>query len=99
MVTEFGMTEELGPVRYSEEPTVSYLRRTGGLRHDLSPETSGLIDREVRRIVEGAEARARELLEEHEEALHEVARRLIENEVISGEEVAEISGVACSPRA
>ncbi|MFP4343636.1 MAG: ATP-dependent zinc metalloprotease FtsH [Anaerolineales bacterium] len=92
MVTEFGMTEELGPVRYSEEPSITYLRRTGGLRQELSPETTSLIDREVRRIVEEAEVRAKELLTEHLDDLHEVARRLVEKEVISGEEIAGIAG-------
>jgi cell division protease FtsH len=92
MVTEFGMTEELGPVRYSEEPSITYLRRTGGLRQDLSPETTSMIDREVRRIVEEAEERAQGLLTEHLDDLHEIARRLVEKEVISGEEIAQITG-------
>ncbi len=92
MVTEFGMTEELGPVRYSEEPSITYLRRTGGLRQDLSPETTSMIDREVRRIVEEAEERAQGLLTEHLDDLHEIARRLVEKEVISGKEIAEIVG-------
>ncbi len=93
MVTEFGMTEALGPVRYSEEPSITYLRRTGGLRTDLSPETTGLIDREVRRIVERAEEHARELLTGHLDALHEIVEQLVEHEVISGAEIARIAGL------
>jgi cell division protease FtsH len=92
MVTEFGMTEKLGPVRYSGDPSMSgYLGRMGNLRQDISPETMKLIDTEIRRIVEEAQAQAVELLRGHEDALHEVAQRLIDHEVISGEQIAEIA--------
>ncbi|MDF1514600.1 MAG: hypothetical protein P1S60_12395 [Anaerolineae bacterium] len=67
-------------------------KQMGGLRQDISPETAKLIDRETRRIVEQAEAHAFDLLQQHSEALHEIARVLLEKEVISGEEVKEIAG-------
>jgi cell division protease FtsH len=93
MVTEFGMTEALGPVRYSGDPSMGgYLGRMGNLRQDISPETMKLIDTEIRRIVEEAQAKAVDLLRGHADALHEVAGRLIDNEVISGEEITDIAG-------
>jgi cell division protease FtsH len=91
MVTEFGMTDALGPVRYANPPGVGYLGQMGVLRQDISPETAKLIDQETRRIVESAEVRAIELLEQHIDALHEIARVLQEKEVISGEEVKQIA--------
>jgi cell division protease FtsH len=87
MVTEFGMTEALGPLRYASEAGMGYLGRFDALRQDISPETATLIDKEMRRIVEGAEQRAVELLQQHIDALHEIARILQEKEVISGDEI------------
>ncbi|HQE92024.1 MAG TPA: ATP-dependent zinc metalloprotease FtsH [Anaerolineae bacterium] len=87
MVTEFGMTEALGPVRYAMEAGTNYLGRFDGLRQDVSPETATLIDKETRRIIEAAEQQAMELLQQHSTALHEIARILQEKEVISGDEI------------
>ncbi len=91
MVTEYGMTEALGPVRYLTATGMGYLGQTGQTRPDLSPETAQLIDRETRRIVESAEGRAIELLNAHLPALHEVARILQEQEVISGETIRRLA--------
>ncbi len=87
MVTEFGMTEALGPVRYAMDAGMGYLGRLDGLRQDISPETATLIDKETRRIIEGAEQRAMDLLRQHIDVLHEIARILQEREVISGDEI------------
>ncbi len=91
MVTEFGMTETLGPVRYASTVGMSYLGQIGGLRQDISPETAKLIDQEIRRIIEAAEAHAVELLQQNIEALHEIATVLLDKEVISGEEIKRIA--------
>ena len=93
MVTEFGMTEALGPVRYSGDPSMGgYLGRMGNLRQDISPETQKLIDSEIRRIVDEAQSRAVDLLRGHADALHGVAEHLIEHEVVSGDQITEIAG-------
>ncbi|MBN1639936.1 MAG: ATP-dependent zinc metalloprotease FtsH [Anaerolineae bacterium] len=91
MVTEFGMTEALGPVRYASEAGYGYLGMRQGTRQDLGPETAALIDRETRRIIEEGQGRALDLLRTHERALHEIARVLQEDEVIDGEQVARIA--------
>ena len=77
MVTEFGMTEKLGPVRYSTPAGMAYLGMSNGVREDLSPETATLIDQEIRRLMEEAQERATSLLKENETALHEIADILI----------------------
>ncbi|MCJ7550816.1 MAG: cell division protein FtsH, partial [Anaerolineae bacterium] len=92
MVTEFGMTDALGPVRYANSAGYSYLGQMGGLRHDISPATAQLIDQETRRIMESAEQRAVKLLQSSIEALNEVAQVLLEDEVINGDRIAEIAG-------
>jgi cell division protease FtsH len=94
MVTEFGMTDSLGPVRYANPAGSGYLMQVGGVRQDVSPETAELIDRETRGIVEAAEQRAVALLQDHIAALHEIARVLQTKEVINGEEVAQIAQTA-----
>lgn len=90
MVTEFGMTEALGPVRYLDEAGMGYLGGRSLMRAELSPETTRQIDQEVRRLVEAAQERAMSLLREHRAALDEIARVLIEKEVIDGQEIAQI---------
>jgi cell division protease FtsH len=91
MVTEFGMTEALGPVRYQAEVGTGYLGYQGSLRQDLSPETAALIDQETRRLVEEAQERALSLLGEHRGSLDEIARVPQETEVIGGDEIRRIA--------
>jgi cell division protease FtsH len=90
MVTEFGMTEALGPVRYQVDAGAGYLGYQDGLRQDLSPETATLIDQETRRLVQEAQDRALSLLREHRDMLDEVARVLQKTEVIGGTEIRRI---------
>ena len=90
MVTEFGMTEALGPVRYAAPMGANYLSAQLTLRPELSPDTTTLIDRETRRLVESAQEQAMNLLRTHRAALDEVARQLQERETISGEEIQQI---------
>jgi len=91
MVTEFGMTKALGPVRYLTNAGTGYLGYQAELRQEISPETRTEIDKEIRCLVESAQTQASELLTAHDKALHEIARVLIEREVISGEEIARIT--------
>ena len=90
MVTEFGMTEALGPVRYAEDPRYSYLGTSGNLRQDLAPETASAIDAEIRKLVSGAQDQATGELEAHMEQLHEIATVLIDREVILHDEIQAI---------
>jgi cell division protease FtsH len=95
MVTEFGMTEKLGPVRYATPVGMAYLGLASGVREDLSPETATLIDQEIRRLVDEAQVLATTKLQENEAALHEIAEVLQEKEVIRGEEICRIVGEMC----
>ena len=89
MVAEFGMSEALGPVRYAGPAGSGYLGGQAATRN-LSPDIENLIDVEMRRLLDEAEATALDLINTHEAALHEIARVLQEEEMIDGETVARI---------
>lgn len=91
MVMEFGMSEVLGAVRYAEKNEL-YLAGTSTVREDVAPQTRRLIDCEVKRIIEGAEVRVQAVLQEHRSVLEEAVRILEEEEVMSGERLAELAG-------
>jgi len=87
MVTEWGMSDALGRLRYSENEEQVFLGRSIGRTQNVSDETARLIDGEVRRIVEQAEDRAHQVLSDRMDALHAVAEALLAYETLSGEEV------------
>jgi len=86
MVTEFGFSDRLGPLRYGAGDQDAFPGQGGG-RANVSEATASLIDEETRRIVEEGESRARKLLAEHGDELHCLAEALIEHETLSGEEI------------
>lgn len=90
MVTEFGMSDSLGPVRYVSEAGMGYLGTQSSLRPELGPETATRIDQEVRQLVVHAHEQALELLRTNITALHEIASVLQEEEVISGDQIKQI---------
>ncbi len=90
MVTEWGMSDKLGPLRYSENEDEVFLGRSVTRTQHVSDETARLIDLEVRRIVEEAEAKAHAILTEQVDQLHTLAQALLEYETLSGEEVRTI---------
>jgi cell division protease FtsH len=87
MVTEFGMSEKLGPLRYSENEEEVFLGHSVTQRKNISEETARMIDEEIRRLVEVGETRCREILARNIDALHRVAKALVEYETLSGDEV------------
>jgi cell division protease FtsH len=90
MVTEWGMSEALGRLRYSDNEEEIFLGRSITRTRNVSEDTARLIDGEVRQIIEKAEATARAALTERLDDLHALARALLEYETLSGEEAARI---------
>ena len=90
MVCEWGMSEKVGPVVWGKTEEEVFLGRELGVKKYYSDETAKIIDDEIRRIVEEAEERALDILKEHREALDETVKRLLEKEVVSGDELEEI---------
>ena len=89
MVTEFGMSSKLGPVRYAN-PSALYMQMGSSGRTDLAPKTVATIDEEIRSLILDAQDKVKSLLVEHEDVLHEISRILQEQEVISGDSIKDI---------
>ena len=91
MVTQFGMSEELGTVNYEGSRRNAFLDiPMGPERGPYGEETAQRIDAEVKRLLEDAHDRARQVLNERRQLLEMVTRRLLEKEVIEGEELKEL---------
>jgi cell division protease FtsH len=87
MVTEYGMSDALGRLRYNDNQDEVFLGHSIARSQTISSETAKMIDNEVRRIIEEAEAKARKVLSEHLDDLHNVTKALLEYETLSGTEV------------
>ncbi len=86
MVTEWGMSDKIGPICYGSDGPV-FLGRDFEERNSYSEQTAAAIDGEVRAIVEKQYVRARELLKENRAILDNMARVLVERETIYTAEV------------
>ena len=86
MVTEWGMSEKVGPISYASDKEI-FIGRDMASHVTYSEETAAIIDEEVRSIIEAGLERARKLLDENRKLLDNMARLLIERETIFTEEV------------
>ena len=87
MVTEWGMSDKLGRVRYNGNEQEVFLGHSVTQTKNLSDETAKLIDEEIRRLITHGEETARRILSEKVVQLHAVAKALLEHETLSGDEV------------
>ena len=87
MVTEYGMSDKLGPQRYMENQDEVFLGHSVARTQNVSEATAQIIDQEVQRIIEEADKRARQVLTDHMDDLHALAGGLLEYETLSGDEV------------
>jgi cell division protease FtsH len=93
MVTEWGMSERLGPLTYGEKEESAFLPFGGGGRNkDYSEQTSREIDQEVRRIIQEQYERAKKLLVDHRPQLDAIAEALLERETLDREELEALMG-------
>ena len=90
MVTEYGMSEKLGPLRYNENQEEIFLGHSVARSQHISEATAQMIDEEIRRLIDEAEELARKVLNEHMDDLHKLAKGLLEYETLSGQEVQAI---------
>ena len=87
MVVEWGMSDRLGPLRYSENEEEVFLGRSVTQSKTMSDETAKLIDDEIRLLIDNGEKQARKILKKHLKHLHALAKALLEYETLSGEDV------------
>jgi cell division protease FtsH len=95
MVTEFGMSEGLGPMRFGQPQGEVFLGRDLSSTPDYSDEIAARIDEEVQALLTEAHAEARRLLSVHRASLDRLVAALLERETLQADEVGEIlAGVA-----
>lgn len=95
MITEYGMSDELGPQKLGHKHGEPFLGKEMGHEANYSDEVAAAIDREVQALVDAAHDEARELLTLHRSVLDRMADALIEHETLEGNRLAEIlDGVA-----
>ncbi|MFM6010200.1 MAG: cell division protein FtsH, partial [Dolichospermum sp.] len=92
MITRFGMSDRLGPVALGRQQGNMFLGRDIMSERDFSEETAAAIDEEVRKLVDTAYIRAKEVLLNNRKVLDEIAQMLIEKETVDAEELQEILG-------
>lgn len=90
MVTEWGYSDRLGPLHYGADQEEVFLGHSVAHSKNMSDATASLVDDEVRKIVDGGFARAREVLTRHIDELHMLAKALLEYETLSGDEIKTI---------
>ena len=87
MVTEYGFSEKLGPLRYSANEEEVFLGHSVTQQKNMSDQTADMIDSEVRGLIEEAEQTARSILTERNDDLEKIAQALLEFENLSGDEI------------
>ncbi|MFQ5893467.1 MAG: cell division protein FtsH, partial [Nitrospinota bacterium] len=92
MVKEYGMSDRLGPIAYEKERRPLFLGAPGvlGGEREYSDETAQAIDEEVKKIVEGTYERVRTILLEQRSLLDQLAKLLLEKEVVEGDELRDL---------
>lgn len=100
MVTEWGMSDKLGPLKYAEDSEEVFLGHSVSRQKNMSDATAEIVDSEIRRIVDAAHERARTILKDYRNQLDDVAHALLEHETLSGDDINKlIAGEKIDPAA
>ena len=92
MVTQYGMSENLGPLTFGHDPAEPFVGREIGMGQEYSEETARAIDAEIRRIIDEAYNTASRVLREHRQELDMLAQLLVERETIDKDEFEALLG-------
>jgi len=87
MVTQYGMSDKLGPLSYGDNEEEVFLGHSVSRTQNLSDETQKLVDDEIHRIVDEGYAAATSILKKYKDQLHTIAKGLLEYETLSGDEI------------
>jgi cell division protease FtsH len=90
MVTQYGMTERLGAIKFGTSDSEPFLGREMAHQRDYSEEVAGLVDEEVKKLIETAHNEAWEILVENRDVLDNLVLALLEKETLNKEEIAEV---------
>ena len=88
MVTEWGMSESLGPVAYEEPESEVFLGHSIARRKNIADKTAEEVDRQIRKIIDTAYAKTKQILTQNKKELDYLAKALQEYETLTGEEIA-----------
>ncbi len=91
MVTKWGLSEKLGPVKYGDENDEPFLGRSAGIsKQGISDETAFEIDKEVKGILDDCYKIAKEVLESNIDALHRMSQALMDYETLDVDQIDDI---------
>ncbi|MFE2745554.1 ATP-dependent zinc metalloprotease FtsH [Streptomyces scopuliridis] len=90
MVTQYGMTERLGAIKFGGDNTEPFLGREMAHQRDYSEEVAALVDEEVKKLIETAHNEAWEILVENRDVLDNLVLALLEKETLNKEQIAEV---------
>ncbi len=87
MVTQFGMSEVIGPLAVGDKEQEIFLGREFAQRREISERTAQMVDAEVKRLIDEAYARAMQIISENRELLDRIAVALLDRETIDREDL------------
>jgi cell division protease FtsH len=90
MVTQYGMTERLGAIKFGSDQSEPFLGREMSHQRDYSEEVAALVDEEVKNLIENAHNEAWEILVENRDVLDNLVLALLEKETLGKEQIAEV---------
>ena len=90
MVTEYGMSDTIGPITLGRKEHQIFLGRDISEQRDYSEEIANKIDKEVKKIIESAYTRAKDILTKNKRKLKKIARNLMERETLEGKELDDL---------
>ena len=90
MVTQYGMTERLGAVKFGNAGNEPFLGRDYGHQRDYSEDVASVVDEEVKKLIDNAHQEAWAILSEHRDVLDALVLELLEKETLDKDEVARI---------
>ncbi|MFQ5613226.1 MAG: cell division protein FtsH, partial [Anaerolineae bacterium] len=85
MVTQYGMSEQLGPLTFGEKEELVFLGKEIGEQRNYSEDVARQIDREIRRLMEEAYEAARRIITDHRDKLVEIAEKLMQEETLDAQ--------------
>ena len=93
IVTEYGMSEELGPITFDRDRDKIFLGREMAQGREFSEKTAQLIDEGVKGVIDKCNNRSKDILKNNRDMLKCLADALIEREIIEGDEIKRIVGI------
>ena len=98
MVTQYGMTEQLGAIKLGTSESAPFLGRDYGHQRDYSESIAGQVDQEIRQLIENAHQEAFDILVDNREILDRLVIELLEKETLGKDEIAEIFRAVTGPK-